>query len=101
VHPSGKEIACGDKVGGLKVYDLATMKQIVSTKAHAAEILSLSYSPSLFSSDGGNNWSVSMNTDENHNNNCNTTNIVLLASAGKNNLFCKINIDYHDYLRAR
>ena len=45
MHPSGNTFACGDRSGLLRIYDLRTMSQIRSSQVHAAEILTLSYSP--------------------------------------------------------
>ena len=45
VHPSGRQLTCGDRSGMLRVFDLATMEQKHSTQAHTAELLTLHYSP--------------------------------------------------------
>jgi len=54
VHPNGSEVACGDRRGLLHIFDLRTMKPAEGTangvRAHAAEILSLNYSPYMASS---------------------------------------------------
>jgi len=47
VHPRATELACGDRGGRLHVFDLRSMRLLLSSKAHAAEILSMHYSPSL------------------------------------------------------
>jgi WD40 repeat protein len=56
IHPNSRELACGDKMGMLKVFDLRTMRTQHATQAHAAEILTLSYSPPLVTADGGSTW---------------------------------------------
>lgn len=47
MHPLGLELACGDKEGNLRVYDLtSTSAGLRSLKpAHDAEVLALDYSP--------------------------------------------------------
>lgn len=45
VHPSGRQLTCGDRSGMLRVFDLATMEQKHCTQAHTAELLTLHYSP--------------------------------------------------------
>ena len=47
VHPRGHELACGDKMGTLMIFDIRGMQQVSATPAHAAEILTLSYSPPM------------------------------------------------------
>jgi WD40 repeat protein len=58
IHPFGHQIACGDKTGQIKVYDLRTMKLVHSIQAHSAEILTLSFSPPLMSLDYGQTWNI-------------------------------------------
>ena len=45
VHPLGNQIACGDKKGKVRVFDLRTMRERISMNAHAAEVLTLNYAP--------------------------------------------------------
>jgi mitogen-activated protein kinase binding protein 1 len=47
IHPNGRHCACGDKAGRLRVYDLLAMVEVLNTQAHAAEILTLQYSPPM------------------------------------------------------
>lgn len=65
MHPSGKEIVCGDRQGVLRAYDISTMHLITSVQAHEAEILTLCFSP----------YSLTQAPD-----------MVLLASAGRDRL---------------
>ncbi|KAG5189397.1 hypothetical protein JKP88DRAFT_353103 [Tribonema minus] len=44
-HPCGTQVACGDKQGHIRVYDLTTMSLKHTQAAHDAEVLCLSYSP--------------------------------------------------------
>jgi WD40 repeat protein len=80
VHPSGKQLICGDKQGFLRVYDLATMREIQGIQAHSAEVLSLHYSPPLRPVGDG-LWTVDLadSGDEQQE-------LVLLASAGRDRL---------------
>ncbi|CAM9720676.1 unnamed protein product, partial [Laminaria digitata] len=45
VHPEGLQVACGDKRGNIRVYDMVEMELAHSQEAHDAEVLCLSYSP--------------------------------------------------------
>jgi len=56
IHPYCHQIACGDKLGRLRVFDLSTMSLRVTTQAHSAEILTMSYSPAVVSPDDGSTW---------------------------------------------
>lgn len=47
VHPLCRHIACGDKQGVLRVYDLSNMDLVKCHRAHEGEILTLSFSPAL------------------------------------------------------
>ena len=80
LHPSGKQLVCGDKQGLLRVYDLATMREVQGIQAHSAEVLSLHYSPPLRPVGDG-LWTVDLadSGDEQQE-------LVLLASAGRDRL---------------
>ena len=80
VHPLGRQLACGDGTGLLRVFDLASMREMHSAKAHAAEILTLHYSPPLRSLDDG-SWTVDHLESED-----NEEALVLLATAGRDRL---------------
>lgn len=82
IHPLGSQLACGDRTGRLRVYDLRTASLVQSTRAHAAEILTLNYSPPLVSVDGGENWTASTSAEEVPT----SAPMVLLASAGRDRL---------------
>ncbi|CAM9979960.1 unnamed protein product, partial [Sphacelaria rigidula] len=48
VHPDGlQQVACGDKRGNIRVYDLRDMELAHTQAAHDAEILCLAFSPVL------------------------------------------------------
>ena len=95
IHPYCHQIACGDKLGRLRVFDLSTMSMRVTTQAHSAEILTLSYSPAVVSRDDGLTWystndalssrSSSDGTDSDHPP-ISDEEVVLLASAGRDRL---------------
>jgi mitogen-activated protein kinase binding protein 1 len=82
IHPFGHELACGDKTGHLRVYNLHTMELVKSIQAHSAEILTLHYSPPLVSFDDGNVYSLYADIEEAKNEEI----IVLLATAGRDRL---------------
>jgi WD40 repeat protein len=94
LHPSGRQLACGDKGGLLRVFDLASMREIYSIQAHTAEVLTLNYSPTLRPLGDG-TWIVD-NPDEEENGFGKETShqkqdtvessLVLLASAGRDRL---------------
>ncbi len=88
VHPYGNELAIGSKAGRLRVLDLHTMREKLSTTAHAAEILAMSYSPPLVSSDGDKNWSVNIEDDQRDSLD---EPMVLLATAGRDRLIHVLN----------
>ncbi len=45
VHPDGLQLACGDKQGNIRIYDLHDMKLMHSQAAHDGEVLCMDYSP--------------------------------------------------------
>ncbi len=47
VHPDGLQLACGDKQGNIRVYDLHVMKLLHSQAAHDGEVLCMDYSPAM------------------------------------------------------
>ena len=93
VHPSGRQLTCGDRSGLLRVFDLATMEQKHSTQAHTAELLTLHYSPYISSpggckeefDDGVNRRGLDVGKAEGAGSECSDP-IVLLASAGRDRL---------------
>ena len=89
VHPSGKQLVCGDRSGLLRVFDLVTMTQIHSTQAHAGEVLTLHYSPPIRPLSDG-TWTVdfvhSLNGEEEDEIKEDSSSLVLLASAGRDRL---------------
>ena len=89
VHPSGKQLVCGDRSGLLRVFDLVTMTQIHSTQAHAGEVLTLHYSPPIRPLSDG-TWTVdfvhSLNDEEEDEIKEDSSSLVLLASAGRDRL---------------
>lgn len=84
VHPYAHEIACGDKMGTLKVFDIRTMQEVCSTPAHQAEILTLSYSPAMTHNRENNLWSLKGSSESGDDDN--QEEVVLLASAGRDRL---------------
>ena len=80
VHPLGRQLACGDGTGLLRVFDLANMREVHSAKAHAAEILTLHYSPPMRSLGDG-SWTVDHLESQDD-----VEALVLLASAGRDRL---------------
>ena len=84
VHPLCRQVACGDRQGILRVFDLKSMTQVKETRAHEAEILTLSYSPALHEAtpgaDGEAVW-TSMDADQRQ-----QDGLVMLASAGRDRL---------------
>ena len=89
VHPSGRQLVCGDRTGLLRVFDLVTMTQVRSTQAHAGEVLTLHYSPPVRALSDG-TWTVdfvhSSDDTEESNNKGDSSSLVLLASAGRDRL---------------
>ncbi len=86
IHPCGTQLACGDKRGRLRVYDLNTMKLIHSVKSHAAEILALHYSPPRKEAGDG-TWVVDFSAAINPLKSSNDSDpLTLLASAGRDRL---------------
>ncbi len=47
VHPDGLQLACGDKQGNIRIYDLHDMKLVHSQAAHDGEVLCMDYSPAM------------------------------------------------------
>ena len=82
VHPSGNELVCGDKAGLLRVYNLSTMTLKHSTQAHASEILTMHYTPSLTQQKDGSWTSDSSESTPREDD----PPLVLLASAGRDRL---------------
>ena len=79
VHPSGLELACGDKSGLLKIYSLSSLILTHRTQAHSSEILTIHYSPFLYPNGKGVWTTDSMGLSE-------SITIVLLATAGRDRL---------------
>ena len=81
VHPFAHELACGDKMGTLKIFNLHSMQEVSHTPAHAAEILTLSYSPAMVYSNDEQAWilkDAGSGEEEKE--------VVLLATAGRDRL---------------
>ena len=84
---------CGDRTGLLRVYDLASMTQVHVTQAHAAEVLTLAYSPPLRPVGDG-TWTVDFIDEEmtkqqqqpGEKTNKRDNPLILLASAGRDRL---------------
>jgi WD40 repeat protein len=52
VSPDGKQLACGDWVGNIRIYDLTNpteIDQINFIEAHNMEVICLAYSPQILS----------------------------------------------------
>lgn len=48
MNPNGREFACGDRTGKIKIFDVSNLDRMAATvQAHDSEVLSLSYSPIL------------------------------------------------------
>lgn len=47
VSPDGRHLACGDRLGNIRVYDFASLQEITKIEAHDAEVLCIEYSPQL------------------------------------------------------
>lgn len=92
VHPFGRELAVGSKTGRIRIFDLQTMQQTLCSEAHAAEILSLNYSPALVSADQK-YWFVKNEDDETLPDDDSA--LVLLASAGRDRLVHVFNASEH------
>jgi WD40 repeat protein len=76
VHPFGYEVACGDRAGRIKLFDLRDMarpKRCI--QAHESEVLTLNYSPILRSTSDATVPGSKSSPDS-----------VLLASGGRDNL---------------
>ena len=90
---TGRQLVCGDRTGLLRVYDLASMTQVHVTQAHAAEVLTLAYSPPLRRVGDG-TWTVDFIDEETtqqqpqsgDKTNKNDNPLILLASAGRDRL---------------
>jgi WD40 repeat protein len=85
VHPYGRQFVCGDKNGTLCLYDLETMTLTQKTQAHAAEILTLHYSPPMKQTEEG-SWVVDFGYENNEDGIGDKDRLVLLASAGRDRL---------------
>jgi WD40 repeat protein len=81
VHPYGHQLACGDKMGTLLVFDIRGMRQLSATPAHTAEVLTLSYSPVMVQDSEG-AWSLRDAAGAHGG----QEEAVLLASAGRDRL---------------
>ena len=98
IHPCGTQLACGDKAGRLRVYDLHTMRLIHTAKSHEAEILTMHYSPPCRKAKDG-SWGV----DYSSTNTITDTDspipepLTLLATAGRDRLIhiYDVNKRYH------
>ena len=87
VHPNGREVACGDRSGRLRVFELDGMKQLYSIQAHDAEVLTLHYSPPLKQRLGTTNtWDLDLDYKNNTNKENTEQSLVMLASAGRDRL---------------
>lgn len=103
LHPQQRQLACGDRVGVVRVYDLDTMKLLHSTRAHSAEVLTVHYSPPLRRDDGevrgsglgGAAWVLDVPTGDNdadgHDHRhakdvSDSSSFVMLATAGRDRL---------------
>jgi WD40 repeat protein len=65
VHPAGTQLVCGDRAGLLRVFDLASMAQVVSTHAHSAEVLTLSFSPPMRpTGEGDGSWTIDYDEED-------------------------------------
>jgi WD40 repeat protein len=94
LHPHGTQLACGDKKGRLRIFDLSdtTTRNANQMQLHSAEILSLCYSPPLTSMDGGIEWTVDANEEEMDTDTANAAApLVMLASAGRDRLIHVLN----------
>ena len=80
IHPMGRQLVCGDRSGLLRVYDLGSMREIYSTQAHSAEILTLHYSPPVRPTRDG-SWTSDLSDPNDE-----EEELVLLASAGRDRL---------------
>lgn len=48
VNPNGREFACGDRTGKIKIFDMANLDRVAEmVQAHDSEVLSLGFSPVL------------------------------------------------------
>jgi len=48
IHPSHDHVACGDKFGAIRVYNIVTMALVQTIHAHVAEVLTMCYSPWMY-----------------------------------------------------
>lgn len=86
VHPLSRHLACGDRQGLLRVFDLNSMEQIKCTRAHDQEVLTLSFSPAMhssFSTTEDTNGEESKQVWSTVQTNDSKKPLVLLASAGR------------------
>lgn len=81
IHPFGYELACGDKTGHLRIYDLQSLQLIRSVQAHSSEILTLAYSPPLISMGDGYGLYAECGEEDRQDDA-----VVLLATAGRDRL---------------
>ena len=60
IDPSGQQLACGDKTGRVKIFNLRTMREVHCRQSHSAEVLSLCYAPVSVQNgkDSGNEWDL-------------------------------------------
>jgi WD40 repeat protein len=47
VSPNGQFLACGDRAGNIRIYNLESMSEELKIEAHDSEILSLDFSHSV------------------------------------------------------
>lgn len=65
VSPDGKNLACGDWVGNIRIYDLAKptdIEQVNLIEAHDSEVICLAYSPEI--KESGRFWLASGSRDK-------------------------------------
>jgi mitogen-activated protein kinase binding protein 1 len=83
INQSLNHLACGDRNGRLRVFNMRSMSELINLQAHSAEILTLHFSPEMIQTSDG-SWTVSQ-TDE-IDQNPQSSPLVLLASAGRDRL---------------
>eukprot|EP01038_Epipyxis_sp_PR26KG_P005454 gene5454-7548_t len=84
IHPYGHQIACGDRTGKIRIIDLSTLEQVKLIQAHAAEVLTLHYSPPLSHTEDD-SWTANPEKSVDSNQ-TEESPLVLLASAGRDRL---------------
>ena len=92
IHPSHDHIACGDKFGVVRVYNIVTMLLVQTVHAHVAEILTMCYSPWMhyhptLSPDGSDTETGTWNVNQTPLRSSNHPGpLLLLATAGRDRL---------------